>query len=132
MNPPPPQLFLPVVTKLKEAYAVWQEILPHISKSHRQTIGKKIDEFLLEELDLGFRATYSSGLHKLELVKESVIKNDLAKFFLLVAWECKIIEDKKYIRISKILVGIGKMLSGWKEFLEKKNPSGVTSFGENG
>lgn len=122
---------MPVLSKLKEGYKTWQQILPHISKSHKQTIGAKIDKLILDTLDLSFRATYSSGTRKIELVKESGIKNDLAKFFLNVAWECKIFDDKKFIRISAILVDVGKMLFGWKEYLEKKNPSGQKSFGEN-
>lgn len=113
-------LTLPVLEKLKEAYKIWQQILPHISKSHRQTIGTKIDKLILDILDLSFRATYSSGAKKVELLKEAVIRNDLVKFFLNIAWECKIFDDKKYIRISSSLVEAGKMLSGWKEFIEKK------------
>jgi hypothetical protein len=122
---------LPVLERLKEGYKVWQQILPHISKSHRQTIGARIDKLILDILDLAFRATYSNGTRKIELIKESIIKNDLVKFFLAVAWECKIFDDKKYIRISKILVETSKMLFGWKEYLEKKNPSEQNLFGEN-
>lgn len=127
----PPASILPVLEKLKEGYKVWQQILPHISKSHRQTIGVKIDRLLLETLDLTFRATYTGGTRKIELITESIIKNDLAKFFLSVAWGCKIIDGKKFIRISEIFVDAGKMLFGWKEFLQNKNPSGQKSFGEN-
>ena len=126
-----PPTILPVLEKLKEEYNVWQQILPHISKSHRQTIGTKIDHLLLETLDLTFRASYSSGARKIELTTESITKNDLAKFFLTVTWECKIIEDKKYIKISTILVEAGKMLFGWKEYLQNKNPSEIKSSGEN-
>jgi hypothetical protein len=86
---------------------------------------------LLETLDLVFRASYISGTRKIELLTGANTRNDLAKFFLTVAWECKIIDDKKYIRISKVLVEAGKMLFGWKEYLEKKNPLGQKSFGEN-
>lgn len=127
----PPRRTLPVLECLKSGYKTWQEIIPHISKQHRQTIGVKIDKLLLETLDLSFRATYSFGTKKVDLLKEANTKNDLAKFFITVAWECKIIEDKKYIRISKILVESGKMLFRWKESLEKKNPLGEKSLGEN-
>ena len=130
-KPPPPRQFLPILERLKEGYKVWQQILPHISKSHRQTIGTKIDRLLLEILDLSFRATYANGTRKIDLITESITKSDLAKFFLTVAWECKIIDDKKYIRISTILVEAGKMLFGWKEYLQNKNPLGAKPFGEN-
>lgn len=115
---------LPILECLKTVYKIWQEILPHIAKSHRQTIGVKLDKLLLETLELVFRATYSKGTQKLEFVSEAIIKNDLAKFFLLVAWECKILIDKKYVRISTKLVEAGKMLFRWNEYLEKKNPLG--------
>lgn len=105
--------------------------MPHIAKSHRQTIGAKIDKLILETLELSFRATYANGTKKIELIRVSIVKNDLAKFFLTVAWECKIFDDKKFIRISAILVDAGKMLFGWKEFLENKNPSEKKLFGEN-
>ena len=130
MKTPPPTI-LSVLEKLKEGYKVWQQILPHISKSHRQTIGVKIDKLLLDTLDIVYRATYSTGTRKIELLTEANTRNDLAKFFLTVMWECKIIEDKKYIRVSKILVEAGKMLFGWKEYMQNKNPSGQKSFGEN-
>ena len=91
----------------------------------------KIDKLLLNTLDIVYRATYTNGIRKTEFLVEANTKNDLAKFFLTVAWECKIIDDKKYIRISKILVEAGKMLFGWKEYLQKKNPLEQKSFGEN-
>jgi len=61
-----------------------------------------MDKLLSETLDLTFRASYSSGLKKLDLVSESVIKNDLPKFFLTIMWECKVMEDKKYKGYFKI------------------------------
>lgn len=105
--------------------------MPNISKSHRQTIGAKIDKLLLDTLYIVYRATYSAGIRKIELLTEANTRNDLVKFFLTVMWECKIIDDKKYVRISKILVEAGKMLFGWKEYLQNKNPLGIKSFGEN-
>jgi hypothetical protein len=127
----PPAKIFPVLEKLKEGYKTWQQILPHISKSQRQTIGVKIDRLLLETLDLCFRALYKSGMIKIELATEAIIQNDLAKFFLMIAWECKIIDDKKYIKISEILVDSGKMLFGWKEYLQNKNPLEKKLFEEN-
>lgn len=82
-------------------------------------------------LDSIFRAKYSSGDKKKELVIEALNKSDLVKFFLTLMWECKIIKDKPYIKISEVLVEAGRMLSGWKDYLDKKNPLGTETFGEN-
>jgi len=109
-----------VVEKLKDAYKIWQEILPHISKSQRQTIAAKIDEFLLNGLESTFRASYAPTPKRFDFVADAIIKIDSAKFFLLIGWENKIIDDKKYIRLSEKLVEASKMLAGWKAYLEKK------------
>jgi len=105
---------------LKEAYKTWQDILPHVAKSHRQTIGLKIDTLLIGVLEQTFKASYASGDQKYQFISNAVIGNDSAKFFLLVAWECKILNDKHYLRISKTLVEASKMLVGWKNYSENK------------
>ena len=112
--------FLPVVEKLKDVYKIWQEILPHIPKSQRQTIGAKINELLLDALESTFLASYTSISKRLDFITSAIIKIDLAKFFLLVGWENKILDDKKYIKLSEKLVEASKMLVGWKGYLEKK------------
>ena len=112
--------FLPVVEKLKEAYKIWQQILPHISKSQRQTIGARIDELLLDALESTFQGRYAPLSKRLNLITNAVTKIDSVKFFLIVGWENKVIDDKKYIRLSEKLVETSKMLVGWKGYLEKK------------
>jgi hypothetical protein len=128
---PPPRSIPPVLNKLKQSYKIWQDIFPHLSKVHRQTIGVKIDKLLLDTLELVFKASYSSGISKIDLLTSAIDYNDLAKFFVVVSWECKIIDDKKNIRISQSLVDIGKELFNWRESLKNKNPSGHASSGEN-
>jgi hypothetical protein len=113
------------------SYKIWQDIFPHFSKIHRQTIGVKIDKLLLDTLELVFQASYNSGIKKFELLTKAIDHNDLAKFFVVVGWECKIIDDKKNIRLSESLVEVGKNLYSWKESLKNKNPSGLISSGEN-
>lgn len=96
--------------------------MPNVEKSHRQTIGAKIDELFIEELDLSFRASYAPDSLKSTLLKQAVGKNDLLKFFITITWECRIIDDKKYIKLSEMLIEVGKMLFGWNSYMEKKTP----------
>jgi hypothetical protein len=119
---PQPQL-LPVVNQLKESYKKWQSVLPSISKMHRQTIAGRIDKLFLDTLQYSFSATYSRGQKKIELVIRSITCIDQIKFFLLVAWESKIIKDNQYVYVSKPLSESSKMLVKWKEYLEKKTPA---------
>ena len=105
---------------LKDAYNLWQQLLPHSSKTQRRTLGEKIDGLFLETLEWAFRASYLSGQQKITAIGSAVVRLDLAKFFLLVAWEIGMLTDKQYAHLSAPLVEASKMLFGWKEYEEKK------------
>ena len=111
-----------MVLTLKDSYSLWQQILPHASKTQRRTLGEKIDGLFLETLELAFRASYLSGLQKVAAVENSIVRLDLVKFFLLISWEIGMITDKQYAHLSAPLVEASKMLVGWKAYLEKKTP----------
>ena len=124
-TPPPPisqPQFVPAVLVLKNAYSLWQQLLPHSSKIQRHTLGERTDALLLETLEWAFRASYLSGPQKVAAVESAVVRLDLVKFFLLVAWEIGMLTDKQYTQLSAPLVEASKMLVGWKAYLEKKTP----------
>ncbi len=112
-----------MVLKLKDCYGIWQQYLPHFPKSHRFTIGSKIDLIFLESIELGFLASYSSGEEKLLLVGKTISKVDLLKLLLQLAWEVTALDNNKYIHLSEQLDEIGKMLGGWKRQLTNKTPA---------
>ena len=58
---------------------------------------------------------------KLPYVRRAIQKLDTTKVFLLILWETKSLDDKKYINLSKPLEEIGKMLGGWNGQLIKQN-----------
>ncbi|HEY4520793.1 MAG TPA: four helix bundle protein [Candidatus Paceibacterota bacterium] len=124
--PPPPTIlqtqFVPVVSKLKDAYLIWQSFLPHVDKAKRQTLAQRIDAELLETLAWSFRAGYMAQDRKTIAIETAVTRLDLAKFFLVIAWEMKMLTDAQYARISEHLVEASKMLVGWKAYVEKKTP----------
>lgn len=44
---------------------------------------------------------------------------------MMVLWETKSIDDKKYILLSMQLDELGKMLGGWISHLQKQNSPGM-------
>ncbi|MBI5645183.1 four helix bundle protein [Candidatus Kaiserbacteria bacterium] len=114
------QQFVPVVSKLKDAYLIWQSFLPHVAKARRQTIAQRIDSELLETLAHSFRAEYLKGERKISSLEAAIARLDLAKFFLIIAWEMSVLTDAQYARISEYLIEASKMLVGWKNYIEKK------------
>ena len=129
LNVPPPRTIpqenlVPVVTKLKEAYLAWQAALPHVAKARRQTIGARIDDAILDALESAFSASYLPVTQKIAALNSSIARLDVAKFLLLVGWECNAITNAQHVRISGLLIDASKMLVGWRSYLEKKTPAG--------
>ncbi|MFC1612261.1 four helix bundle protein [Patescibacteria group bacterium] len=110
--------------RIKEGYLVWMNIVPHIAKGARYTIGSRIENKFLDLLELAYIAYFTKKEEKLEKISKCILVLDTLKFFISVAWESKIISNKQYENIAIKLDEIGKMLGGWKNSLsnpEKKN-----------
>ena len=70
---------------------------------------------------LHFLASYFYKAQKIPYVQKAVMKLDLLKFFLQIAWEIKALDNKKFILLSEKLNEVGKMLGGWLRQLTKEN-----------
>jgi hypothetical protein len=112
---------LPIIHSIIELYKSWQQILPHFPTSSRHTLGFRIDTLIIQIAESLFASSFLTGPKKLSLIEKSSIKLDSVKFLLQLAWESKIINDKKYIILSKHLEKVGKQLGGWLKQLRKQN-----------
>ena len=54
-------------------------------------------------------------------VRLAIRKMDTLKILLMVLWETKSVDDKKYIALSLQIDEIGRMLGGWNGQLTKQN-----------
>jgi hypothetical protein len=111
-----------VLTKAKEAYALWFKILSDFPKVQRYNLGGKIETFFLELLENIFVAIYLIEEKKLPQLALAIIKLDGLKFFFQLAWENKCLSNDRYAILSEKLNEVGRMLGGWKKGLENKPP----------
>lgn len=102
---------------------MWHGYLQHFPRLSRYTIGVKIDALFSEITELILQAGYSAKPQKLAVVLRASMKLDALKYFLQMAWEMKMIDNKKYVHLSGPLVEIGKMLGGWRKQLQSTAPS---------
>lgn len=114
-------MLLPVLEKLKTAYVLWIDYYQILPKHHKYTLGQKVDNLLIETIEAISMASYLSKGEKLPFVKIAIRKLDTVKVMLLVLWECKSLDNKKYIALSAYLDEVGKMLGGWSGQLTKQN-----------
>ncbi len=57
---------------------------------------------------------------KLPYVRLAIRKVDTLKIFLMILWETKSIDNKKFITLAVKTDEIGKMLGGWNGQLQKQ------------
>jgi hypothetical protein len=100
---------------------LWYEYHKTLPKTHRYTLGQKIDNLFTDAIEAITAASFLTKTEKLPYVKRAIQKMDTLKVFLLILWETKSLTDKKYIALSTKIDEIGKMLGGWNGQLIKQN-----------
>jgi len=121
-NSTPPPTILPVLQKLKEAYLLWCEYHSKLPKNKRYSLGQRIDWLFIETIEAIATASFLSRETKLPFVRRAIQKLDALKILLMVLWESKALDNKKYIALSAKLNEVGKMLGGWYGQLTKNSP----------
>jgi hypothetical protein len=126
INDPPPQRLLPILQKIKVCYLLWYEYYQILPKNHRYTLGQKIDNLFTDTIEAISIATFLSKEEKTPYVRLAIRKINTSNIFLLVLWETKSLDNKKYIALSENTTEIGKMLGGWLGQLVKQNSPAKT------
>ncbi|MEK7514995.1 MAG: four helix bundle protein, partial [Patescibacteria group bacterium] len=90
-------------------------------KSHRYSLGQRIDSLFIESLEALATAIFLSREEKLPFVQRAIRKLDTLKVLLLILWETASLDTKKYIALSLSLDEVGRMLGGWSGQLQKQN-----------
>ena len=107
------------MAKAKNCYLLWIIYYKNIPKFHKYTLGQKIDTIFIEAIEGIAIATFLPREEKHPWVKLVIRKVDTLKILLMVLWEAKSIDNKKYLNISEKLDEIVRMLGGWNGQLTK-------------
>ena len=116
---PPPQRLLPVLQKLKKAYLMWYGCYHVLPKPHRYSLGQRIDTLFIHALEAVATASFLPPDKKQSYVQIAIRKVDTVKLLLLMLWETKSLNDKKYTALSLELDDAGRQLGGWNGQLTK-------------
>lgn len=103
------------------AYLIWFQYYQKLLKTHRYSLGLRIDLVLIEAIEAIATAHFLLPKEKLPFVRRAIQKVDTAKILLLMLTEAKSLKDAEYIAISEKLFPVGKMLGGWQSQLIKQN-----------
>jgi hypothetical protein len=104
---------------------MWTTFYQILPKIHRHSLGQRIDNLFVEIIEGISIATFLSREEKLPWVRLAIRKTDTLKILLMVLWEAKSIDNKKYLALSLKVEEIGKMLWGWSGQLAKQNSPAI-------
>ena len=100
---------------------LWFGYYQTLPKIQRYSLGQKIDNLFVEIIEAVATASFLLKKEKLPYVRRAIQKLDALKILLMVLWETKTLDNKKYTALSAPLEEIGKMLGGWNGQLTKQN-----------
>ena len=87
----------------------------------RYSLGQKIDNLLIETIEAVSTAWFLTPPEKQPYIRLAIRKWDTLKILIMILWETKDIDNKKYIALSVPIEEIGKMLGGWNGQVSKQN-----------
>jgi hypothetical protein len=83
-------------------------------------LGTRIDSLFIQIIEATATASFLVVEEKLPYIQITIRKLDTLKLLLMILWETKSLESKKYLFLSEKLDAIGKMLGGWQGQIKKK------------
>jgi hypothetical protein len=108
---------------------LWYGYYQTLPKLHRHSLGQRVDSLFVEAIEYTAMASFLSREEKLPYVRTAIRKVDTLKVMLMILWETKSLDNKKYIALSLQMDEIGRMMGGWNGQLTKQN-SPATKTGE--
>ncbi len=100
---------------------MWNTYSSQISKAQRYSFGARIDSLFVEIIEAIAAASFLAPQEKHPYVRLAIRKIDALKLLVMIIWESKSLDDKKYIDISMKLEEIGRNIGGWSGKLTKQN-----------
>jgi len=91
---------------------MWYKFYQDLPKAHRHSLGQRIDTLFVEIIEAISAASFLSHEEKGPYVRLAIKKADTLRVLLLILWETKSIDDKKYITLSLKFDETGRMLGG--------------------
>ncbi len=92
-------------------------------KIHRHTLGQKVDSLFVEIMEAVIAAGFLPRTGKQPYVRLAIRKLDTMNVMLMILWETKSLDSKKYVALAERLSEVGKMLGGWQGQLAKLDPA---------
>jgi len=123
MNPPPPQQSSrSVIHKVYALYLQFYACSKVFPKKDRLTLAVRIEQRILETLELLLLAQTKTGKSRLLILKKCDLKAKTLQLLVRMAYEVKALDQRKYLALEEKLLEIGRMIGGWLRHTTTPDP----------
>lgn len=109
------------ITLIQKSYDLYKsiyELIKKFPKGDKYNLGNELKSFNLQILKLLIVAESAKRDWKQPLIEKASNKLGLLKILVRLAFDIKIIDQKKYLKLQEQLQEIGRMLEGWLKSLK--------------
>ena len=102
------------IKAIPKTYDLLKWLLPIVSKfpkDRRYTLGQRIENKLLDILELLLKANYSKV--KIDLLKKANLELEMLRYLIRLCYDLRFINLKRYEFCSEQINEIGKLVGGW-------------------
>jgi len=110
------KLEIPVAVKLFAVYELTHKLIFTFPKHEKYSLGEKIENSILETLELLILANQSSKYEKEKILLRANSKIELLKILFRIALNCQIMKSQEYLLLENKLQEIGRMTQGWIKY----------------
>ena len=107
-----------LIQKSYDLYKTIYQLIKTFPKSDKYNLGHELKILNLQLIELLIEAESAKKDWKAPLVEKASAKLGLLKIFIRLAFDLKIIDQSKYIKLQEQLQEIGRMLGGWIKSLK--------------
>lgn len=97
-------------------YELTHKLIFKFPKHERYTLGEKIENSILEAMELYILANQASKYEKEKILLKANSKIELLKILFRVSLNCQIVNSKEYLEMENRLQETGKMTQGWIKY----------------
>ncbi len=109
---------LSVIIRTQELYQKVSNITEKLPSLKKQTIGKRLENSLLNLLELLIMTKHASKAHKSAYLIKATAQNEIVQFHLRIMLEQKLANETTLHQLSSQNQEIGRMLGGWYKSLK--------------
>lgn len=110
------KLEIPVAVKLFIVYETTHKLIFKFPKHERYSMGEKIENSILEAIELFILANQVSKYEKEKTLIKANSKIELLKILFRISLNCEILDGTEYLKVEEKLQEAGKMTQGWIKY----------------